>query len=148
VLDKFRVCTTKFKAVEDKRDLKFVEKHLNAALQQEEFDFRPLLVKAYAHAIKREQTLQFQPRVVVDNSPEKHTGRGDRRTGSARLAVRFGGDDWARGLRHRLCPHHHRGGAAIDTFHITGPEARKIRDENRLTALRSLLVEVGLKRRW
>jgi [protein-PII] uridylyltransferase len=148
VLDKFRVCTTKFKAVEDKRDLKFVEKHLNAALQQEEFDFRPLLVKAYAHAIKREQTLQFQPRVVVDNSPEKHTVVeivAPDRLGLLYDLVETIGRAGFDIVYARITT---EAGAAIDTFHITGPEARKIRDENRLTALRSLLVEVGLKRRW
>lgn len=146
VLDKFRVCTPKFKAVEDKRDLKNVEKHLNHALQVEEYDFSPLIAKAYAHALKREQTLQFQPRVLVNNNPEKHT------------VVEIVAPDRL-GLLYDLVETIGRSGfdivyaritteaaAAIDTFHLTLPEGRKIQDMKRLETLRQALIEVAAKR--
>jgi [protein-PII] uridylyltransferase len=148
VLDKFRVCTAKFQAVEDKRDLKQVEKLLNAALQAEEFNFHPALAKAYAHAIKRELTLEFQPRVLMDNSPERHT------------VIEVVAPDRL-GLLYDVVETISRSGfeityaritteaaAAIDTFHITGPEGRKIKEEPRLKALRDALLDVGARRPW
>src|SRR5438105_6730887 len=46
VLDIFRVCDTKGCAVTDQRDLALVEKTLRAALEDENFDFAPLMDKA------------------------------------------------------------------------------------------------------
>src|SRR5207302_133315 len=43
VLDIFRVCDTRFRAVTDKRDKALVETTLRAALTDEHFDFAPLL---------------------------------------------------------------------------------------------------------
>jgi [protein-PII] uridylyltransferase len=148
VLDKFRVCTAKYKAVEDKRDIKNVEKLLNAALQAEEYNFHPLLAKAYAHALKREQTLQFAPRVIVNNAPERHTVieivAPDRLGLLYDLVATIGrlGFDIAYA---RITT---EAAAAIDTFHITLPEARKITDEKRLGVLRDALIEVGSNRPW
>lgn len=148
VLDKFRVCTAKFQAVEDKRDLKQVEKMLNAALQAEDYNFHPALAKAYAHAIKREQTLEFQPRVMVDNSPDRHT------------VIEVVAPDRL-GLLYDLVERISRSGfeityaritteaaAAIDTFHITAPEGRKIVDEEKLADLRQGLIDAGSRRPW
>lgn len=148
VLDKFRVCTPKFKAVDDKRDLKNVEKLLNAALQAEEFNFHPLLAKAYAHALKREQTLQFNPRVIVNNSPEKHTVL--EMVAPDRLGLLFDvvstiGRSGFEIVYARITT---EAAAAIDTFHITGPEGKKITDQGRLDTLRKALIEVGTSRPW
>jgi [protein-PII] uridylyltransferase len=148
VLDKFRVCTTKFKAVDDKRDIKNVEKLLNAALQAEEFNFHPLLAKAYAHALKREQTLQFAPRVLVNNSPEKHTVieivAPDRLGLLYDLVETIG----RRGFDIVYARITTEAAAAIDTFHITLPEGKKITDEKRLATLREALSEIGANRPW
>ena len=148
VLDKFRVSTSKFQAVEDKRDVKQVDKHLNAALEAEEFNYHPLLAKAYSHAIKREQTLQFQPRVMVDNSPDKHTVLevvAPDRLGLLYDLVESIGRLGFEIVYARITT---EAAAAIDTFHITGPEGRKITDESKLVKLRKALEEAGAKRPW
>jgi len=68
VLDVFRVCNTKFQAISDEREIANVEKYLIPALQQEDFDFAPLLSKA-----KRKKSyhlsleVDFPTRIFVNN---------------------------------------------------------------------------------
>lgn len=68
VLDIFRVCDTKFRAVTDAKDMAQVEKLLVEALLQEDFYFLPLLQKAKSKpAFHLSQELDFPTRIAIDN---------------------------------------------------------------------------------
>jgi [protein-PII] uridylyltransferase len=69
VLDIFRVCNTKFRAVTDERDHALVESTLRQALASEEFDFAPLLDRARREIVKgaARGEMDFPTRVTVEN---------------------------------------------------------------------------------
>lgn len=143
VLDMFRVCTPRFEAVEDKRDIRLVEKLLNQALQSETHDFRPLLAKAHKHSWKREQTAAFPARVFYDNSPARHT------------LIEIMAPDRLGLLYEVLCTISEAGyeivsaritteiGAAMDSFSITGKEGAKIPNDGTLDKLKWALREIA-----
>ena len=146
VLDMFRVCTSRFEAVEDKRDIRLVEKLLNEALMGEKHDFGPLLAKAFKQSWKREQPSVFPPRVYYDNSPASHT------------RIEIMAPDRLGLLYDLLCTISESGyeivsaritteiGAAIDSFYITGFEGAKIPDNGSLDKLKRALRDVAAKR--
>ena len=68
VLDTFRISTTRFEAITDRRDRVLVEKYLNASLKDEEFDFLPLMKKALGRIGSTH--LDFPTRIVID--PRSH----------------------------------------------------------------------------
>src|SRR5204863_6841320 len=69
VLDIFRVCDARFRAVTDKRDKELVEATLRAALGNESFDFAPLLDLARRKIVKQTGRvgMDFPTRVTVEN---------------------------------------------------------------------------------
>ena len=143
VLDMFRVSTPRFEAVEDKRDIRLVEKLLNEALQSETHDFRPLLAKAHKHSWKREQTAAFPARIFYDNSPARHT------------LIEITAPDRLGLLYEVLCTISEAGyeivsaritteiGAAMDSFSITGKEGAKIPNDGSLDKLKWALRDVA-----
>ena len=64
VLDIFRISTTRFEAVTDKRDRERVEKYLRESLRDEAFDFLPLMKKALGRV--GSSSLDFPTRIAVD----------------------------------------------------------------------------------
>src|SRR5438477_2757234 len=68
VLDIFRVCDTKDRAVTNKRDFELVEKTLRDALEDANFDFAPLMEEARRQSRHRlAQELEFPTRIAMDN---------------------------------------------------------------------------------
>src|SRR3982751_7106840 len=68
VLDIFRVCDPRFRAVTDQRDQAVVESTLRSALIDPDFDFAPLLERAHRRiAIHNRVGLGFPTRVAVEN---------------------------------------------------------------------------------
>ena len=65
VLDSFRICTTRFEAITDKRDRDRVSKHLAESLKNENFDFLPLMKKALGRV--GSTTLDFPTRIAIDS---------------------------------------------------------------------------------
>lgn len=65
VLDTFRISTTRFEAITDRRDRVLVEKYLNASLKDEEFDFLPLMKKALGRVGSTH--LDFPTRIAIDS---------------------------------------------------------------------------------
>ncbi len=146
VLDMFRVCTARFEAVEDKRDLRQVEKLLNQALQAEQHDFGPLLAKAYKQSWKREQPSVFPPRVFYDNTPIRHTLieiMAPDRLGLLYDLLRTISESGYEIVSARITTEI---GAAIDSFYITGIEGAKIPNDGCLDRLKRSLREVAAKR--
>jgi [protein-PII] uridylyltransferase len=68
VLSVFRVCDTKAGAVTDPRDFELVEQTLRSALEDDSFDFGPLIEKAKRHT-RRHRTpgIEFPTRISMDN---------------------------------------------------------------------------------
>lgn len=68
VLSVFRVCDTKAGAVTDPRAFELVEETLRSALEDESFDFGPLIEKAKRHT-RRHRTpgIEFPTRISMDN---------------------------------------------------------------------------------
>jgi [protein-PII] uridylyltransferase len=139
VLDKFRVTTERFEAVDHDVDLRKVERLLNKALEVEVYDFRPELGKVRRLREELLDSPEFVRSVWYDNGPEKHTvfevvapdrrgllyevlcciGEGGFEISSARITTEKG--------------------VAMDTFHITGLDGVKIHEDSRLFALKKRL---------
>ncbi len=65
VLDTFRISTTRFEAISDKRDLDLVAKYLRASLKDDQFDFLPLMKKALGRV--GSSSLDFPIRIAIDS---------------------------------------------------------------------------------
>jgi [protein-PII] uridylyltransferase len=68
VLSVFRVCDTKAGAVTDPRAVELVEQTLRSSLEDDSFDFRPLIEKARRQSRQhRAPGIEFPTRISVDN---------------------------------------------------------------------------------
>ena len=67
VLGVFRVCDTKARPVTNSRDFELVEQTLRRALEDEEFDFLPLIEKAKRQSRPRGAGIEFPTRIAIDN---------------------------------------------------------------------------------
>jgi [protein-PII] uridylyltransferase len=142
VLEIFRLCDTKGRAVTDSRDIDLVEKTLRNALEAEEFDFGPLLEKA-RHTTRRRLPAeeQFPTRISIDNKAH-----------APYTLIQIETPDRL-GLLYDLLSCLHRegvsialsristqAGAAIDTFYVVDAGTRsKITDSSRIAELQKHL---------
>jgi [protein-PII] uridylyltransferase len=67
VLGVFRVCDTKAQPVSNLRDFEVVEQTLSRALQDESFDFVPLIEKAKRSSRGAALGIEFPTRIAIDN---------------------------------------------------------------------------------
>jgi [protein-PII] uridylyltransferase len=67
VLGIFRVCDTKARPVNNPRDFELVEKTLQRALEDESFDFLPLIEKAKRQSRAAVPGIEFPTRISIDN---------------------------------------------------------------------------------
>jgi [protein-PII] uridylyltransferase len=67
VLGIFRVCDTKARPVTNLRDFELVEKTLQRALEDESFDFLPLIEKAKRQSRRLALGIEFPTRITIDN---------------------------------------------------------------------------------
>jgi [protein-PII] uridylyltransferase len=67
VLGVFRVCDTKARPVTHHRDFTLVEQTLRQALEDESFDFLPLIEKAKRQSHRLATGLEFPTRIAIDN---------------------------------------------------------------------------------
>jgi len=67
VLGVFRVCDTKARPVTHQRDFALVEQTLCRALEDESFDFLPLIEKAKRQSHRLVSGIEFPTRIVIDN---------------------------------------------------------------------------------
>ena len=140
-LDFFRVCDTKFQAVDDQRDIQAVEKMLKQALAQEDFDFRPLLQKAKKRpGFHLSQELDFPTRISIDNGAHPVYTLVDIQTpdrlGLLYYLLRAFSDTNVDIVLSRITTEK---GAAIDSFYVTDDEGRKIREPERITEIQRAL---------
>lgn len=141
VLDIFRVCSTKFEAVSDERDIALVEKRLRQALDTDEFDFNPLLAKSLKkRGFQLSQELDFPTRIVIDNDAHPIYTLVDIQTpdrlGLLYKLLRAFAET---GVQIALSRISTEKGAAIDAFYVTDPEGRKVRTAAVLSRLQKAL---------
>src|SRR5438105_1306592 len=67
VLCVFRVCDTKARPVTHQRDVALVEQTLRRALEDESFDFLPLIEKAKRQSHRLTTGIEFPTRIAIDN---------------------------------------------------------------------------------
>jgi [Protein-PII] uridylyltransferase len=67
VLGVFRVCETKTRPVTHQRDFVLVEQTLRRALEDESFDFLPLIEKAKRQSHRLAPGIEFPTRIAIDN---------------------------------------------------------------------------------
>ena len=67
VLGIFRVCDTKARPVTSPRDFELVEQTLRRALEDESFDFLPLIEKAKRQSRHLAPAIEFPTRIAIDN---------------------------------------------------------------------------------
>jgi [protein-PII] uridylyltransferase len=67
VLGVFRVCDTKARPVTSPRDFESVEQTLRRALEDEKFDFLPLIEKAKGEVLRVAAPIEFPTRISIDN---------------------------------------------------------------------------------
>src|SRR5437868_321415 len=67
VLCVFRVCDTKGRSVTHQRDFALVEQTLRRALEDESFDFLPLIEKAKRQSHRLTTGIEFPTRIAIDN---------------------------------------------------------------------------------
>lgn len=142
VLDVFHVCDTKGRAVTDPKDLTLVETTLGIALENEDFDFGPLINRARrperprpAHAI------EFPTSIVVDNKAHPaytlvQVQTPDRIGLLYELLSCLGRENVYIALS-RIST---QNGAAIDTFYVVDETMRgKVTESHRLAELQKHL---------
>jgi len=142
VLDIFRVCDTRARAVTDKADLELVEKTLHAALESADFDFGQLMEKARGQSRHRlVQEIEFPTRIAMDNRAHPTYTLIQIQTPD-RLGLLY--DLLAcldrEGVAIALSRISTQNGAAIDTFYVADRSTRsKITDSQRIVALQKHL---------
>ena len=67
VLSIFRVCDTNARPATHPRDLQLVEQTLRRALEDESFDFLPLIEKAKRQSRRLAPAIEFPTRIAIDN---------------------------------------------------------------------------------
>src|ERR1700736_3744658 len=138
VLDIFRVCDTKDRAVTDKRDFELVEKTLRGALEDANFDFAPLMEEARRQSRHRlAQELEFPTRIAMDNKAHPNYTLIQIQTPDRLLLLYDLLSCLDReGVSIALSRISTQDGAAIDTFYVVDRFNRgKITDTHRIAAL-------------
>jgi [protein-PII] uridylyltransferase len=148
VLDIFRVCDTRGRAVSDQRDFELVEKTLCQALEDSTFDFAPLIEKNKHESRPRlAQEVEFSTRISMDNKAHPTYTLIQIQTPD-RLGLLFDLLSCLdrEGVSIALSRISTQDGAAIDTFYVVDRTARsKITDPNRIQALQKNLQWAALR---
>lgn len=146
-LDIFRVCDTKARAVTDPRDLTLIERTLGSALEDEAFDFEPLMDRARRESRPHlAHELEFSTSIVVDNKTHPaytliQVQTPDRIGLLYELLSCLGRE----GVNISLSRISTQNGAAIDTFYVVDEATRsKVTDSHRIAALQKHLQTAAL----
>jgi len=148
VLDVFRVCDLKSRAVVDARAFALVESTLARALAEPDFDFGPLLEKARRQISGHKGAeIEFPTKIITDNKAHPHytliqIETPDRLGLLYDLLSVLGLEDVSIALS-RISTEK---GAATDTFYVADTATRgKITDAGRLRALQKRLQQVAVR---
>ena len=142
VLDIFRVCDTNFHAVvDDEKAIASVENFLRIALEQEEYDFRPLLQKAKRKpGFHLSQEIDFPTRISIDSDVHPTYTVVDIQTpdrlGLLYFMLRALAKVEVNIVLSRIATEK---GAAIDSFYVTDSSGQKIRSSEGIDSLQNAL---------
>jgi [protein-PII] uridylyltransferase len=148
VLGVFRVCDTKARAVTDPAQFETVEHTLCGALEDENFDFLPLIEQAMRQSSRRlAPVIEFPTRIVVDNKTHP-TYTLIEIQAPDRLGLLY--DILSRLDRENvliaLSRINTQDGAAIDTFYVMDRSSHsKITDSQRIAAIQRQLQRTILR---
>jgi [protein-PII] uridylyltransferase len=147
VLDIFRVCDDQARAVAEEPERETVATFLGEALENEKFDFGPLLEKARNQIRQRPgHQVEFPSHIAIDNKAHPIYTLIQLQTPD-RLGLLYDllsclGREGVSLVLSRIST---QNGAAIDTFYVTDSAAgNKITDSNRIAALQKILHSVAL----
>ncbi|MDQ3119613.1 MAG: [protein-PII] uridylyltransferase [Verrucomicrobiota bacterium] len=147
VLDVFRVCDLRGRAVTDSRDFELVENTLRMALENRRFDFRPQLEKARPRMLKRAGAeVEFPTTIGCDNGAHPNYTLIQIQTPD-RLGLLYDllsalGEEQISIALSRISTEK---GAAIDTFYVVdGISRAKITDNTRIIAVQKRLQQAAL----
>ncbi|MEI9898474.1 MAG: hypothetical protein WDN28_32615 [Chthoniobacter sp.] len=141
VLDIFRVCNTSFEAVTDPSETALVEKRLRQSMEEENFEFGPLLEKSRKKRnVQLSQELDFPTRIVIDNDAHPVYTLVDIQTPDRlgllyRLLRAFAETNVQIALS-RIATEK---GAAIDAFYVSDADGRKLRSAATIARLQKAL---------
>ena len=148
VLDIFRICDTKGCAVTDEQDRSLVERTLRCALEDENFDFAPLMERARRQIRDRlAQEMEFPTSIAIDNKAHPAYTliqiETPDRVGLLYDLLSCLGRESLNIVLSRIST---QKGAAIDTFYVADSRSRgKILDSQRIAALQQHLQSAALK---
>lgn len=141
VLDIFRVCTLNLEAVTNTATRKAVQKLMDTALKQENYDFSAIIAKARRENPIDPETAAFFPQRVFINDRAATDATVVEIQALDRLGLLY--DCFMVIAAHGLKVTHSRivteKGAAIDSIFVTNAEGQKVEDRDRLTALQESL---------
>ncbi len=141
VLSIFRVCDTKARPVTHRRDFELVEQTLRPALEDESFDFLPLIEKAKRQSRRLAPGIEFPTRIAIDNKTHP-TYTLIEIQAPDRIGLLY---DVLSCLDREnilipLSRINTQAGAAIDTLYVVdGPTHAKITDSNRIQMIQQHL---------
>ena len=148
VLDIFHVCDTKAQAVTDQEDYDVVETVLRDALENETFDFNPLLEKTRREIRRRPaHGIEFPTHIAIDNKAHPVYTLIQLQTPD-RIGLLYDvlsclGRE---GVTIALSRISTQNGAAIDTFYVTdSASGNKITDSQRIADLQKRLQSIALR---
>ena len=148
VLDIFRVCDTEARAVTDKGDYDIVEGILRSALENETFDFNPLLEKTRRQIRHRPaHEGDFPTYIAVDNKAHPVYTLIQLQTPD-RLGLLYDvlSSLGREGVAIALSRISTQNGAAIDTFYVTdSATGSKITDSHRIAGLQKRLQSIAVR---
>ncbi len=145
VLDIFRVCSTKFEAVTDQRDITRVEDLLTQSLQSVEHDFTPQLGKSMRRQeFHLSQEIDFPTRIVVDNDAHPIYTLIDIQTPDRLGLLYYLLKALGRvGVQIALSRITTEKGAAIDSLYVSTFEGRKIKEPGMIANLQQAMREAS-----
>src|SRR2546423_11695 len=141
VLCVFRVCDTKARPVTHQRDFTLVEQTLRRALEDESFDFLPLIEKAKRQSHRLTTGIEFPTRIAIDNKTHPVNALIEIQAPD-RIGLLY--DDLTCLYRDNLLVPLSRintqAGASIDTLYVVDRSTRaKITDSHRIRAVQQRL---------
>ncbi|PYL67800.1 MAG: [protein-PII] uridylyltransferase [Verrucomicrobia bacterium] len=137
VLAVFRVCDTKARPVTSQRDFALVEQTLRRALEDESFDFLPLIEKTKRQTGRVAPGIEFPTRITIDNKTHPVYGLIEIQA-SDRLGLLYDVLSCLdrENLLVPLSRINTQAGAAIDTLYVVDRSTRaKISDPHRIRAI-------------
>ncbi|HEY1583284.1 MAG TPA: hypothetical protein VGF73_09330, partial [Chthoniobacterales bacterium] len=140
-LDVFRVCNAEMRPVTDAKDIAAVESILRTALQEERFDFAPLLAEVRRPRSLRAPEIDFPTRISIENKSHPSCTLIRVET-SDRLGLLYDLVDCLgrNNVYITLSRINTEKGAAIDTFYVTdATNGGKITETNRVRQLQKQL---------